>query len=573
MELEALIVNAKVYNSYLKKFIEANVGLTGGKFVYIGPLNDNSFQVKEVIDARGNYMIPGLIDIHLHIESTMVTPESFSYGLIKNGVTTVVADPHEMANIFGVEGIQEMIKAGRRCVADILTGIPSSVPSTSRELETTGGEIGIEEIDQLLQAYREDIACLGEVMNYYEVINDPRGRMNTMLAHIKDKYPELVIEGHCPNLMDLDLTKFILSGVDSDHTHQTVAGMEERIRNGMFIEIQEKSMSSEVINYLIEHDVSEHFCFVTDDVMPDSFVEKGHLNFLLKKAINMGMEPEKAIYACTYTPSQRMKLTDRGCIAPNRIADFALLSDLHDVVIEQVYKNGKKAYDKKEEYIQPSQQHVFPQKFYHSVKLSRLTRDDFVIRAPIEEGSITCRVMMVSNGTTFTKEFVHELPVENGVVNYEASPYCFVGVFERHGLNGDRGVGLVGGNVIKRGAVATTYAHDHHNLLVIGKNITDMIVAANEVINHQGGYCTVDNGRILSSFKLPVGGVLSDLPLEHVAVKVKELRESLIDLGYEHYNPIMSLSTICLPVSPELKVTDRGLIDVNNSKIVDLFIH
>ncbi|MGW9527744.1 adenine deaminase C-terminal domain-containing protein [Paenibacillus terrae] len=568
MRADKMILQVKVYNSYYKTFEEGNVAILDGKFMYIGQRGLESFEVNEIVEGHGKYMIPGLIDIHLHIESTMVTPATFSYGLIRNGVTTIVPEPHEMANVFGLEGIQEMMAASKECVADMFYGIPSSVPATP--LETSGGEIDIPEIDALLQT--GEMICLGEIMNYVDVIRDPEGKTNRILRHVREHYPELIIEGHTPQLLDLDLHQLIYAGIGSDHTHQSIEGMKARMAAGMFIEIQEKSMTPEVMEYLIQEDVAQHFCFVTDDVMPDSFVERGHLNHIVSKAIGMGMKPEDAIYAATFTPATRMRMHDRGTIAPGKIADFVLLSDLSHFEVERVYKDGQKVFDRFEEYHQASLSSRFPPHFYQSVKLKPLTEQDFTVELDVTDGTHHCRIMMVKDGSTFTSERIAPEQVANGELMWEQSEHGLIATFERYGKNGNRAYGLIGGDTIKRGAVATTYSHDNHNLLVVGHNKQDMILAANTVLSSQGGFCVVENGKVLSHLPLTVGGILTEGPLEMVAAHVKELRSALLSLGYRHYNPIMSLSTHSLPVSPALKITDHGLIDVNAGKIVSLIV-
>ncbi|MFA1712459.1 adenine deaminase C-terminal domain-containing protein [Peribacillus frigoritolerans] len=568
MRMDMLVRDINVFNSYFKRFIKGNAAIKDGKFYYIGERGLDAFEPDTIVDGQGKYMVPGLIDIHLHIESTMVTPGTFSYGLIKNGVTTIVPEPHEMANVFGISGVKEMIKASQDCVADMFYAIPSSVPATS--METTGGAIEIDDIDELMQT--EAIICLGEIMNYYEVITDPDCKTNKILSHIRSRYPDLIIEGHVPKLLDLDLQKIINAGVNSDHTHQTVEGMDARIAAGMFIEIQEKSMTEEVIDYLKENQVDEHFCFVTDDVMTDSFQNRGHLNVLLKKAVQMGMTPEKAIYACTYTPAQRMRMYDRGAIAPGKTADFLLLSDLEAFEIEQVYKKGELVYESSRPYVQEVKEEQFPEHFYQSVKLAELTENDFSITIPDELQNSKCRIINVQNGSTFTSETHDRIDGKNGQLCWEESPYGLIATFERYGKNGNRAHGLITGDVLKRGAVATTYSHDNHNLLVIGHNKQDMMIAANEVIRKQGGVCCVHDGEVLSMIPLPVGGILSEEPMDIVSKQVQHLTDALKSLGYEHYNVIMSLSTLSLPVSPALKITDHGLINVNEGKTVPLMM-
>ena len=564
MQVDTLVLNGTVFNSYFKQFRKENIAIKDGKFFYIGKKGQEFFQAREIVDAAEKYIVPGLIDIHLHIESTMVTPATFSYGLIKNGVTTIIPEPHEMANVFGISGVKEMIKASKNEVVDMFYGIPSSVPATS--METTGGSIDIEDMEELLQT--ETIKCLGEIMNYYDVLTKPDCKTNQILDFVRENYPELIIEGHVPKLLDVELQGLAFAGVGSDHTHQTVEGMKERIGIGMFLEIQEKSMTPEVIEYLIENPVKEHFCFVTDDVMADSLQKRGHLNVLLKKAISMGLSIEDAIYACTYTPAQRMRMYDRGVIAPSKIADFVVVSNIADFSIDAVYKDGEKVFDEKLPYVQSARSKQFPASFYESVKLSPLHEEDFEGRIDTDKNSVTVRTIHVQNGSTFTEERQDTLAVKAGKLQWMDSSYCLVKKFERYGKNQNKAHGLIGGDILKRGAVATTYSHDNHNLLVVGKNKEDMQLAANEVIKNQGGICCVHNGEILSMVPLPVGGILSEEPLAVIASQVEKLTDALKSLGYEHYNVIMSLSTLSLPVSPALKITDYGLIAVNEGKVV-----
>jgi adenine deaminase len=568
LRVDLLVQNVNIYNSYFKKFIFGNAAIIDGKFLYIGKRGLESFEADEILDGQGHYMIPGLIDIHLHIESTMVTPETFSYGLIRNGVTTIVPEPHEMANVFGLDGVKEMMKASRDCVADMFYAIPSSVPASS--METTGGSIEIADIDELMRTGR--IHCLGEIMNYVDVITDPECKTNQILDHIRSHYPHMIIEGHCPQLIDLDLHRIIYSGVDSDHTHQTVEGMEARIAAGMFIEIQEKSMTAEVMEYLLRNEVTEHFCFVTDDVMADSFQRRGHLNHIVRKAIQMGMEPEKAIYASTFTPARRMRMYDRGAIAPGKLGDFLLVSNLRELSIEQVFKKGRKVYDANQPYEMKASERAFPAHYYRSVKLPQLSESDFEVTADVPDNRYACRVMMVKEVSTFTEERPGGVEIRGGKLCWQDSGYGLIATFDRYGKTGNRAYGLIGGDTIKRGAVATTYSHDNHNLLVVGHDPADMMLAANEVIRQQGGFCVVERGEVLANLHLPVGGILTEISLEQTAEEVERLRNAMEFLGYRHYNPIMSISTHSLPVSPALKITDFGLIDVNRGKIVPLLI-
>lgn len=568
MKVDLLIKNAQVFNAYLKKFVVADVAVLGGNFLYIGTEETGKLEPGQVIDGQGKYLVPGLIDIHMHIESTMAAPLTFTHALAKNGVTTIVAEPHEIGNVFGVEGIKALSNAAINCPVDVLLAIPSSVPSTSVALETSGDEIGIDALGELLKM--NDVACLGEVMNYVDVVYNPSSKSNQLIQYFKAKAPHLPIEGHCPRLSGLELARFIFAGVDSDHTEQTLQGTMERISNGMFVEIQEKSLKPEIIEYLMSNNLHEHFALVTDDVMPDNLVRRGHLNYLVKKAIQLGMKPEMAIYAATYTPAQRMGLRNRGSIAPGKIADFVLLDSVEDFSVCQTFKRGREVFNNTSQAEFEERAQTFPPHFYHSVKLEPLDVEKFTLKTSHADGLVKCRLLTVSSSTTFTKEEFDLIPVRDHVLDWEATPYCLAAVFERHGKNGNIGYGLVGGDVIQRGAVATTYAHDHHNLLVLGRNKRDMMLAANRVIEQQGGYYVVDDGQVIGKADLPIAGILSDKPIAHLSEEIKSVKEALLHLGYKHSNVIMSISTISLPVSQELKLTDKGLIKVNDQQLVPL---
>lgn len=567
MEVQLIIKNLKVYNSYFKKFIQGDVVINDGKFIHIGNDYEDRLSSRNIIDGNNKYMIPGLIDIHMHIESSMTIPSEFSKAAIKQGVTTVVADPHEIANVFGIEGIKEFIKSKEKL--DIFYGIPSSVPSTGNHLETTGGEITVNEVKELLSY--ENILCLGEVMNFKDLIEDESSAINNIINVSKDK--KIPLEGHCPKIDGVDLSFYIYRGVDGDHTQQSVSSLEEKIRNGMFIEMQHKSMTTENIKFLVENNLYEHFALATDDVMADKLT-KGHLNELVKEAINLGMSIENAIYVATYTPARRMRLFDRGTIAPGKIADFILLDDIENFDIYEVYKNGEVVFNRcnglKEKYFMKKSN--FHKKFYNSIKLNQITKENLLVRVPQKyNNKVTCRTMNIMKNTTFTEEGEVSLDVENNLLKWENSNCALIAVFERYGKNNNVAFGLVQGEIIKEGAVATTWAHDNHNVMVMGRNVEDMVLAVNNLIDFNGGYIVVRDNNVLAKLELPIGGIVSDEPIEVVGEKLGKVRSAMKELGYNHMNEIMSFSTLSLPVSPAIKITDKGLIDVKKCKVVSLF--
>lgn len=577
MKIDLLIKNAKVYNSYLKKFRGADVAVLNGKFLHIDTKKCEEFEADKIIDAQGKYMAPGLIDIHMHIESSMMTPAPFCFHLAKNGVTTIVAEPHEIANVFGERGINAMIEADENIATSVFYGIPSSVPSTSEKLETTGAVIDCEGMKKI--AENPNVICVGEVMNYRKVIVDDTLEICKFIEYVKKEKPYFAIEGHCPKLIDLELSKFLYLGINGDHTEHTMEEFIQRFENGMFVEIQGKSMSRELIDYIKENNLFEHFSFVTDDVMADTFLEEGHLNVVMKKAVENGLRIEDAIYSATFTPARRMNLHDRGAVAPGKKADFVLLDSsepLEKFVITNTFIDGREVYNSLHEKKYISAPYKFPKDFYSSVKVEKVTEKDLQISVDLksinENGEAMCRVIELKDGSTRTNEIHKPIKVKNGLLDWENSDYCLIAVFERHGKNGNVGLGLVTGDCIKHGAVATTYAHDHHNLMIIGKTVKDILTAGNRIIEIQGGICAVENENILAEVPLPVAGILSEKSVQELGLEVKALRKAMTDLGYKHYNPIMSLCTLSLPVSPALKITDMGLIDVTNSQVVDIIL-
>lgn len=568
-KVSLLIKNAKVFNSYLKKFIPADVSVQDGKFYYIDREQSQPFAADEVLDAKGMYMIPGLIDIHMHIESSMMTPGPFGNCLAEYGVTTIVSEPHEIANVKGMRGILEMISAAKDTPIDIYYGIPSSVPSTSEALETTGGVIDFASMKHLLE--EKDVVCVGEIMNYRQIIRENDLEISRFLDYLRSERPGYVIEGHCPSLTGLDLAKFLYLGINGDHTEHTLEEVRQRIENGMFFEMQDKMLKEDVIAYIRDNHLFEYVSFVTDDTMADTLFEEGQLNAVVEKAIRKGFPLEQAIYCATYTPSRRMHLYDRGAIAPGLIADFQLLADPACLRPEYVYKNGAVIYSG-EKGVTARAAHRFPEDFYHSVTLPLLTAEDFSVSAPEGVSSVTVRAIEVSRERTQTKEVSVTMPVRDGKICWQGSGCLLAMVIERHGKNGNIGYGFLTGDCLKEGAAATTYCHDHHNLLVAGANPEDMQIAVRRIRELNGGFLTVKDGHILAELALPVAGLLSETSLADTAKDLGAVRRSLEELGYVHYNPIMSFGTLGLPVSPALKITDKGLVDVKESKIVPLII-
>lgn len=560
-EMDLLFTGGQVFNVYLKRFIPAALAVTGGRISYVG--NDLAHvHAKETRDISGKYVIPGLVDSHMHIQSSMMAPQPFSAAVLPHGVTTVISEPHEIANVFGLRGIEESMKAAASSALDIRLAMPSSVPSTRPELETTGGAIGTAEIETMLTW--EKTICLGEVMNMHDVIYEPQCKVNQIIDVMHAKAPLMPIEGHCPRIVGWELAAAVARGVTSDHTEQQMDSMKERLDAGVFVQLQKKSLAPDLLSYIDAHGLEDRMAFVTDDTMPDALLQDGHLDQILRLAIGMGFPVEKAIYCATYSPSQRMRLFDRGALDPGKLADLVILDDPASMRIDSVYKNG--VYIEKAGKAEPA--HAYPADFYESVHLLPLSPSDFQIPAPIENGTVICPVALVQEHSTMTVKTEAELSVKQGYIDWESSPYALAAVFDRHSGSGRRGYMLVGGGCMKHGAAASTYAHDHHNLLVLGRNAKDMARAANDVIQKQGGMSVSAGGRITGAIRLPVAGILSEEPIEILGREAASFKKALVTLGYRQDNPIMSMTTLGLPVSPAMKVTDRGIIDVKTMTIL-----
>lgn len=562
-----IIDQAQVFNSYKKCFNKKSVYIENGYFKQIADNIDLlDFHDAQIIDANGLWMIPGLVDIHMHIESSMTTPTRFSSQGLKFGTTTVVADPHEIANVFGKRGIDAFMDTNT--VMDIFYGIPSSVPSTSCEYETTGGVIGESEVLELLKDSR--VICLGEVMNFKDLVSDEDTLIKRIVSLCKQQRPSMPLEGHCPKITGSDLAKFIATGVNADHTMQSPESIMEKIENGMFLEVQGKCLTQENVSTLINNKYDESYCLCTDDTMPDHFLE-GQLNKVLLKAVSLGMSFEQAIYASTYTPSMRMQLFDRGVIAPGKIADFCLLSSLKDWMIESVYKNGEEVYTPF--YQREEDMLSFPDDFYKSIKLDSVDESIFQLRINKDVDTVKVNVIEVNSASTFTDLSQVELPVMDHVIQWQNNNLALMACLERYGKNQNVSFAFVKEAIKNNGAVASSWAHDHHNVMVMGTNVKDMITAVNHIINIQGGYCVSCQGDIIACAPLPIGGIVSNAPLDELGNDILAVRKAMSEnLGYTHNNAIMSFATLSLPVSPMIKLTDKGMIIGKTLEVVPLII-
>lgn len=600
VKVDLVIENAWVYRTFRQCFERMDIAVAGGKFFDVSPVSDfvgdseqrvsarrGEWETESVFDGTGKFVIPGLVDIHMHVESSMTYPEEFSRAVVPFGVTTVVADPHEIANVFGVEGILSFME--EETELDIFYGIPSSVPATRTEMETSGAEFGEKELRELLRDER--VVCLGEVMNFKDLVAEGDTKSKRFLEVCGECGRKIRIEGHCPGLSGGDLAAFIRAGVDADHTEQTAESILEKTDMGMFLELQEKSLKEEVVEVVKRKQLYENIALVTDDTMPDRLIE-GHLNRIVRLAVEKGMPAEKAIYLATFTPARRMHLDDRGIIAPGKKADFVVLPDLESFVPEAVFKDGKRCVDAAAEGLGNRLKRRFPDHFYSSVKCRLALASDFIL--PVADfwkeecreealsgkpsgseiqklsGTAVVNVMQIQTFGTRAKHVQREIPVQDGNLCWQEAGLCLAAVFERYGKNGNVSWGFVEHALEQKGAVATTWSHDSHNLLVLGNSVEDMVLAQNEVVYMQGGYVTASGGRVTAAAKLPVGGIISDKSLPELAAEIRAVRGEIERMGYVNNNVIMSISTLSLLVSPELKLSDQGMFDVKSQRKIPL---
>lgn len=572
MKADLLLQGAQVFDSAFRCFRTASVAILDGRILYAGTDEEVLKQIEpqEVADLSGRWVIPGLIDIHMHIESSMVTPPVFLKAALQHGTSTCIAEPHEIANVFGTEGIEEFIRlapADDPEHAEVFFGAPSSVPST--DLEDAGAAVTPEDISFLMKNPR--VRCLGEVMDCRTVISDPGSRAARVVKAAETSRTVPIIEGHVPAFLGLDLARILYAGIDSDHCEQTPERMRQRFEMGMFVEVQLKSVTKENIAYLAAHpELTGLWSFVTDDVMADQ-LQHDHLARVVRQAISYGLDPASAIIAATSSPAARMDLRDRGRIAPGRLADLVVLDSLEGFHVASVIHRGCWV---DRDSADTSSRHDFPERYYESIHLAPRTLDDFVLSAPKGAGAaVRVHTMEIQERSTFTPDRIRELPVEAGhIVWKKPGDLALARVFERHHGLGLSGTALLSGACLKEGAVASTWVHDHHNLLVVGVDEDDMVLAANSVIARQGGLVVVRGGKIVAEMPLPVAGILTEDPLPLAAERLAAVTRALRDQGWGNSNPVMSLCTIALPVSPALKVTDRGLVDVRQAKLVDLVL-
>ncbi|MFC7394992.1 adenine deaminase [Scopulibacillus cellulosilyticus] len=575
LSLDLSIENIKLVNVFTGEIYPAAIGIFEDKIVHVTRPGETALEAKQVIDGKGKYAIPGLIDTHLHIESSMLTPWAYAEAVLPHGTTTIVTDPHEIGNVLGAEGVDYMIKASKGLALRILTFLPSCVPSAPG-VETSGADFTPEVIEELIN--REDIDGLAEVMNYVGVIQQD-DRMPKILEAAKKAGK--IAQGHAPTVTGRDLSAYLVSGVDSDHECRTGEEALEKIQAGMFVEIRESSFSlnaAAICEYIKDKGYLPNVCLCSDDVKANDLLQRGHMNHVVRRCIEEGISPVNAIRYGTLNAAERLKRRDLGAIAPGRIADIVLLENIETMVVSDVFTSGKQIFSdgkllREQNKVNP------PSRFFNTVKVPDIKEDDFTITVEQKGASkAKVRVIEYDYAPGIPTNFMEvTLPVVDGeiVLNHydgKKAPLNYIGVYHRHGKNNNKTVGILAGYGIEEGAVATSVAHDCHHLAVLGTNKKDRALAANRVKELNGGMAAFKNGELVAELPLPVAGLMSTATAEELAPEIDKFVNLLEREIMPGKNPIHRLIAVTLPVIPKAKISDLGLVDVDKQEIVPLVL-
>jgi adenine deaminase len=552
--VDLLVTNAQLINVFSGRIETRAVAVAQGEIVGLG-----EYPAKEVLDLEGKFLAPGFIDAHVHIESSMVRVGEYARAVLPHGVTAVVTDFHEIANVMGIKGIHLMREGIEQIPLNLFVMLPSCVPATP--LETAGAEITAEDLKDLME--EEWVKGLGEMMNFPGVIHgDP-----DVLKKIKTAQGKR-IDGHAPGLSGKELAAYIVAGISSDHECTRKAEAEEKLSMGMYIMIRQGSTAKN-LEELIQIVTPANACrcmFVTDDCHPADLITKGGVDHCIRKAIRLGLDPVIAIQMATINPAQYFPLPGIGVIAPGYWADLVVIEDLREVKISQVYKAGRLVAEKGK--ILPGVIDETKVEVENTFNLPLISAAQFRIKA---QGS-KAKVIETIPHQIITKKGVYEMKIEDGLAVADTGRDILkIAVAERHKGTGNIGLGFVKGFGLRNGAIASSVAHDSHNIVVVGANDDDMAQAVQGIVEMHGGLIAVKDGKVLASLPLPIGGLMSDQSLEEVRDLLTLLHQTIKEMGCTLEEPFMALSFLALPVIPELKITDKGLVDVTQFKIVPLF--
>ncbi len=555
---DIVLKNCKIVNVFTHEIETGNIALYKKRIAGVG----DYIEGKETIDLHGDYVVPGLIDGHLHIESSMLEPVEFARAVLSRGTTTVIADPHEIANVMGITGIEYMLKYTEGVPLNIYMMIPSCAPATN--METSGAEISSIDTIRLVTKYPR-VLGLGEVMNYPGVLKTNHDLM-TKIEIIRHLYKK--IDGHSPGLCGKELNAYVSAFIRSDHECTTQREALEKVSRGMHVLIREGSVARNLDDLIgvVDEKNERFFSFCTDDRHPDDMVTEGHIDNMVRRAIAKGIDPITAIRMATINTASFYGLRSMGAIAPSYKADIVVTHSLKDFFPHIVIKDSQiVAIDGKiKAKIIGNKGEKFISRMDGNFKTPHITESDLRI---VSTSSRT-RAIRLFNNSLATEEEVFDIPPS--MIPDVGHDLLKIAIVSRYDPNKSVSVGAVTGIGLKSGAIATSVGHDSHNMSVVGTNDRDMVVAINHVIELHGGIVVVNNGKVISELPLPIAGLMSNLSMEKVAQRIKDLKESAHSLGCIIDDPFMVLSFVQLAVIPKLRITNLGLVDVESHKFVSV---
>lgn len=544
---DLVLKNAKYLNVFSNEFLCGDIAVANGLIAGVG-----KYDGKTEIDVSGKLVLPGFIDAHIHLESSMVTPAEFAKAVVAHGTTTVITDPHEITNVMGIDGVEYMIQASQNLPIDVHFMMPSCVPAT--EIDESGAELDCKDIDLYLD--NKKVLGLAEMMNYVGVIN---GDKNVLSKIVTSQAHHKKIDGHAPELSGNDLNAYIAAGVYSDHECSTFENALEKLRKGQFIMIREGTAAHNLkaLMPLLTQQYYSRCMFATDDKHPSDLLYGGHIDYIVKQALKNGADPIVAIKTATHHAARYFLLNNKGAIASGYLADIVVVDNLEDFNVETVFKRGKLVFDGEvKDFSAPTVDEKLAEKCFDTFHLDSVTPSSFKVDGKLGLIGLVGGELLTRNLGTADK-----IDVENDILK--------IACIERHKGTNHIGVGYVKGYSLKSGAVATSVAHDSHNIITVGCNDDDIAVAVNAIKDSKGGIAVVENGKIKALLELPIAGLMSDEPLTTVNKKLENAKSSAYELGADKsIDPFMTLSFLSLPVIPSLRITTKGVFDAENWKML-----
>ena len=544
---DLVLKNAKYLNVFSNEFLCGDIAVANGLIAGVG-----KYDGKTEIDVSGKLVLPGFIDAHIHLESSMVTPAEFAKAVVAHGTTTVITDPHEITNVMGIDGVEYMIQASQNLPIDVHFMMPSCVPAT--EIDESGAELDCKDIDLYLD--NKKVLGLAEMMNYVGVIN---GDKNVLSKIVTSQAHHKKIDGHAPELSGNDLNAYIAAGVYSDHECSTFENALEKLRKGQFIMIREGTAAHNLkaLMPLLTQQYYSRCMFATDDKHPSDLLYGGHIDYIVKQALKNGADPIVALKTATHHAARYFLLNNKGAIASGYLADIVVVDNLEDFNVETVFKCGKLVFDVEvKDFSAPTVDEKLAEKCFDTFHLDSVTPSSFKVDGKLGLIGLVGGELLTRNLGTADK-----IDVENDILK--------IACIERHKGTNHIGVGYVKGYSLKSGAVATSVAHDSHNIITVGCNDDDIAVAVNAIKDSKGGIAVVENGKIKALLELPIAGLMSDEPLTTVNEKLENAKLSAYELGADKsIDPFMTLSFLSLPVIPSLRITTKGVFDAENWKML-----